>query len=525
MTNFLRCALRVVLLASFGGISVAGAAVFTVTNNNDDGPGSLRQAILDSYAISGSNVIEFAISGTPPYVIKPQGQFLPPLKGPVVVRAKMAANTKLRAPEVVLDGSGLVKTRTPDDCPGQTAHYNFQTNRWEYSGARGTGPNVRGYYGAGLAVQDSHDVEISGIEIRNFCIGVATVRSSNVYVHDIKVVDSHGAAGVIFTGDDDNSGSTALSFNNSLVNSVLLDNGDGFEFTRGTHHSLLQGNTIALTQPLPVEGNAVEFATAGDSNAVIGNTFTKYTDTAITISGNNHTISDNKIVENKGSGLRGGGSNLRITGNTISNNGGSGISVSGAGTQVTDNVVSGNAGQGVVIGGPRIRLSRNAIFNNEKLGIDFSAPGAGRGGPPRGDAPRGSAPRGDAPRGGGRGPAEAPDPPNFPVLASTSVWTSKGVTLNGSLDAAPSQTYRVELFASRESDRHAADEKGWGEGELYLGTTSVTTDASGKATFEFTTANPFGGTPTSGFFTATATGATGSTSRFSRALPLTLRQQ
>ena len=37
----------------------------------------------------------------------------------------------------------------------------------------GEGPNVRGYYGAGLAVHDSHDVEISGLEIRNFCIGVA----------------------------------------------------------------------------------------------------------------------------------------------------------------------------------------------------------------------------------------------------------------------------------------------------------------------------------------------------------------
>jgi 3-dehydroshikimate dehydratase len=116
---------------------------------------------------------------------------------------------------------------------------------------------VRGYYGAGLAVHDSHDVEISGLEIRNFCIGIAAVRSSHVYVHDVKIVDSHGAAGVIFTGDDGANGRTESSFDNRLMNSVLLDNGDGFEFTRGTHDSLLQGNTISLTQPLPVQGNAV----------------------------------------------------------------------------------------------------------------------------------------------------------------------------------------------------------------------------------------------------------------------------
>ena len=34
-------------------------AIFTVTNTNDSGPGSLRQAILDSNAAGGSNTIEF----------------------------------------------------------------------------------------------------------------------------------------------------------------------------------------------------------------------------------------------------------------------------------------------------------------------------------------------------------------------------------------------------------------------------------------------------------------------------------
>ena len=50
----------------------------------------IRQAILDSNAAAGSNVIEFDSAETAPYVIKPAGQFLPPLKGPVTVRMKPA---------------------------------------------------------------------------------------------------------------------------------------------------------------------------------------------------------------------------------------------------------------------------------------------------------------------------------------------------------------------------------------------------------------------------------------------------
>ena len=37
-------------------------AIFTVTNTNDSGSGSLRQAILDSNAAGGSNTIEFDTS-------------------------------------------------------------------------------------------------------------------------------------------------------------------------------------------------------------------------------------------------------------------------------------------------------------------------------------------------------------------------------------------------------------------------------------------------------------------------------
>ncbi|MGC8639322.1 MAG: beta strand repeat-containing protein [Isosphaeraceae bacterium] len=61
---------------------------FTVTNTNDSGPGSLRQAILDSNANPGLNTIGFAITGgSAPYVINVQSA-LPGITGPVVINGE-----------------------------------------------------------------------------------------------------------------------------------------------------------------------------------------------------------------------------------------------------------------------------------------------------------------------------------------------------------------------------------------------------------------------------------------------------
>ena len=46
--------------------SAAGAATFTVTNTNDTGPGSFRQAIVDANDNAGADTIAFAIPGADP---------------------------------------------------------------------------------------------------------------------------------------------------------------------------------------------------------------------------------------------------------------------------------------------------------------------------------------------------------------------------------------------------------------------------------------------------------------------------
>lgn len=528
-------------LALCGAAGAAEAAVFVVNNTNDSGPGSLRQAILDNNRVPGPNVIEIDLpAGATPNVIQPTGQFLPPIKGPVVVRIKgtepvlpppaiggrggrgrgatppapgqpsggRAGETPPPAPAppapappkpiVILDGSKLVKPRTPDACPGATVTYNTQTNQWDSSRVQGSGPNVRGYYGAGLAVHDSEKVEIYGLGIRNFCIGVAVVRSHDVNLHDLTISDSHGAAGVIFTGDDGHATSTASSYNNMLLDSVLTDNGDGFEVTRGTHDSILQGTTIALTGPLPANGNAVEFASAGDRNALMGNTFTRYVDTAVTVSGAHHTIRDNRFIANEGAGMRASGASLLIIGNTFSGNGGDAMSVSGAGSRVMDNLVSGNRGKGIVVGSTGVTLSRNSILDNA-LGIDIGTGGRGGGGG-RGVAPPGT-------------PPAPPVLPDRPVVDGTSTWSAEGVTVKGSLTGKPGERYAVEIFISRAPD----------QAQCYIGTASATPSASGQGTFALSIRIPdiLGEGQASGFVTATARDAAGSTSKFSRSLALT----
>ena len=83
-------------------------------------------------------------------------------------------------------------------------------------------------------------------------------------------------------------------------------------------------------------------------------------------------------------------------------------------------------------------------------------------------------------------------------------------TITGTFNSTPSTNgFRLEFFASV-----AADSSGFGEGQTFLGFTTVDTDASGNATFSVTLPVTV---PAGQFVTATATGS-GGTSEFSRVL-------
>ncbi|OWK39974.1 beta strand repeat-containing protein [Fimbriiglobus ruber] len=160
-----------------------------------------------------------------------------------------------------------------------------------------------------------------------------------------------------------------------------------------------------------------------------------------------------------------------VRGNTIANNSQSGIFLATSSTPADVNY--------------GITLSQNNIFDNGLLGIDIAG-----------------------------GPANARNPndlldvdtnlpnrgQNFPVLGigtrNASATTS---SVTGSLNSRANRGYRIEFFANTSSDAVST------QAELYLGSSDVTTDASGNASYTFTFATSLLPTSAYRYVVATAT--------------------
>jgi len=95
---------------------------------------------------------------------------------------------------------------------------------------------------------------------------------------------------------------------------------------------------------------------------------------------------------------------------------------------------------------------------------------------------------------------------NFPVLGLASL-NGSNLNLRGSLSSIPNMTFRLEFFANT-----LADPSGFGEGERYLGSTTVITDGTGNVSFDVSLAAP---SSAGELITATATDPAGNTSEFS----------
>jgi hypothetical protein len=178
-------------------------------------------------------------------------------------------------------------------------------------------------------------------------------------------------------------------------------------------------------------------------------------------------LSDTASLGNKGDGIRlgPGVTSTTVESNSILNNGGAGVTVLDA------------------TGGNTVRF--NQIDDNGGLGIDIDGDGI----------PSSS---------NGPGP-----PTNYPVL--TAVLAGSQTYVTGSMTGKAGATYNLDFYASA-----ASDPSGYGEGDEFLGTTPVTMNASGTASFSTLVDADF--SPGS-YVTATATDAQGNTSEFSAAVP------
>jgi hypothetical protein len=208
----------------------------------------------------------------------------------------------------------------------------------------------------------------------------------------------------------------------------------------------------------------------GNSNSVLGNLIGTQKD-GTTALGNSAGVT---IIRS---------ANNTVSFNTIAFNGTTGVTI-----------VEQNAPNFKVIRATGNSLTGNSIFSNGDLGIDLGDDGVTQNDP---DNPNTTQVDPDSDTG-------ANDLQNFPVLSSAKTG-KKGTTITGKFNSTPNKNFVLQFFSNP---------SGGDEGQKFIGGTSVTTDASGDATFSFKPAQKV----SKGKITATARDSSSlNTSEFSAA--------
>jgi hypothetical protein len=242
----------------------------------------------------------------------------------------------------------------------------------------------------------------------------------------------------------------------------------------------LVGTTAAGTAPLP-NASGIRLlnctvpnhvGTSGDGNVISGNTG----------NGVNINQSNTQFVQGNVIGTSRDGS-------TAIPNGLNGVQVAGNDTTIgggVPNLIASNTQSGVLIrSGVGNTITGNQIDDNGGRGIDLGGNGFLPNDPHDADT----------------GPN---DLQNFPDL--TPLVPVSATSITGTLDSTASTMFTVEVFSN------PACPDGNGQGETFLGTLQVTTDASGHASFSLPLTSPLAAGQ---ILTATATAPDGSTSEFS----------
>jgi hypothetical protein len=442
---------------------VAPVGTHVVTNTNDSGAGSLRQAILDANASPGYNGVEFNIPGSGPHTIT----LLTPLP-----------NVTAR---VIIDGFTQ---------PGASPNSN----------AAWVGDNAVlkvELVGSGLATEDGLSMLADGCTVRGLVINRFPWGA-------IELGASQGVIEGCYLGTDP-SGTVARANGSGVRIAAIGGSGNRVGGTTPAARNLISGNTgdgVLLVDANTnfVQGNFIGANAAGTSalgngdygvratkspsNRIEMNLISANGESGVGVSGttggqgnllrNNRIGTDVTGTDALGNGAHGvylwqgagSGSNIVVGGgqsyaNTIAFNGGNGVHVmlpaTGLKAVVSYNAIFSNA-KGVVVMTGNADLFRNAIRSNAGLGIDLADNGVTANDAMDADS----------------GPSGLQ---NFPVV--TSVTPGSGTyTINGSLSSAAYTDYAIEFFASP-----SCDPSGYGEGAVYIGNGGATTNGSGSATF------------------------------------------
>jgi len=506
-------------------VSAAGAT-FTVINTSDSGAGSFREAITNANTTGGADMIIFDIPGAGQKTITVLSD-LPTITETVTVDG---GNSGVASNRVELAGAGVVATGLHLENSGASNStirnlvLNGFTSRqilflFSVTGCTIQG-NIIGLNPAGTAIVDTSG---QGIEMDVGCsgnlIGGTTAAERNV-------ISSSTNIAIVLNGSDSivqgnfiglNAAGSARAGNANF--GVFVGNGSATigGTNPGEGNVIVAGNGIeiggnpALNHSSGlVQGNFIGTDAAGmiSLNAGIGIGINVSHASGAVISGGNVISGNNTGVLITSSGISGASSDsITVQGNFIGTaadgvtalgNSGDGVSMGSS----PNNAVGGiNSGEGNVIafnGGVGVRsnfatgsrIEGNSIFSNGSLGIDQNAIGVSL-----------------------NDFGDLDGIQNFPKITAVTT-TATNANIVGTFSSRPNTAYRLEFFGNTE-----ADPSGFGEGQVFLGATDVTSDGAGGAAFDVT----FPLTDPVLTFVATAIDADGDSSEFSHAFGIKLQ--
>jgi hypothetical protein len=523
----------------------AAGAVLTVTNTGDSGPGSLRQALLDSNAMPGADTVVFDIPGGGVQTITPLSP-LPILVDPAGVTVDGYTQPGA-SPNALETGDDAVLTVELD---GSAAG----------SGATGLTLQslsniVRGLvinrFGTGIRIAEGSDNQVTGCFIGTDPAGSTGRGNRTGIVVSPLILGGTVVPSAVTIGGSDPALRNLISSNTqdgivlySAVDSavlgnyvgtdasgsVALGNGEGVAllFTNGVsvggsspgEGNLVSGNTgagltVSFAGPGSVAGNRIGVDAAGTGALPNGVGIFLANNSGGLVVGGAVAGSGNLVSANASTGIR----MIFSTGTTIAGNRigvdtagmplpnlQSGISIAGS----TNNLIGGGSGagnliafngqSGVAVGTSATdtssgnQITGNAIHDNGGLGIDL-----GSDGPTPNDS-------GDA----DAGPNLLQNAPALTAVTAAGAST----TIEGTLASLPGTTFRIEFFKSG-----GCDPSGFGEGAVWIGATDVVTDGAGDASFAASVPLSIA---LGEVVTATATDPNGNTSEFSPCFPAAL---
>lgn len=398
----LRHALLSVLL-TMGASSLLAETIY-VTNTNDAGTGSLRQAILDANADYHHTTILFNLPGaTGAERIINVPTALPAFTAPVELRTDGAqqGKTVLKAP--IINGPGAATT-------GLTFNASSQTSKVELITFRDFVLSITLNVG-GITIQNNRfENNQGGLDIRLTNSG-GNILKGNVFTtsNAVSVIAGTGGGNTIqgnsFTGGGINLGSTgniigglgsadANTFTNTLGDAIVLSNGSGAKIQHNTIHGSagvainvsgtdmtieynnLSGNVGYDITVANGHSNKINFNQITGDNGVFNGITLK---DGVSYVVNNNWVSGGSIELTNMSASSNYGQ-LRITSNTIVNDP-SGFSAHGAITLnnttsafIIGNTIHHNAGNGVFLYGSSYNtIFKNEIYENGRTGVNVGS--------------------------------------------------------------------------------------------------------------------------------------------------------